>query len=84
MNTINTEFATNLGKEFATQLNDTPNDAQNWRFLGHNDDVPDGDHCEMRDHYNYYDLEQKQIDEIERAYKAGFNSVFVPLNGDEE
>lgn len=83
MNTINTEFATNLGKEFAAQINGSA-DADNWSAMTRDSEVPDGDHCAMRDHYNYYDLEQSQVNEIERAYKAGFNSVFVPTSSDDE
>ena len=73
---INTEFAFNLGAEFAAEINGSA-DADNWSAMDRNDDVPDGDHCAMRDHYGYGELEQREISEIERAYKAGFNSVFI-------
>ena len=73
---INTEFAFKLGAEFATQINGSA-DADNWSLLDRDDEVPDGDHCAMRDNYGYEELEQREISEIERAYKAGFNSVFI-------
>jgi len=77
MNSINTEFAENLGREFAEELNASPADAQNWSRLGKSDDVPDMDYVALRDHYRYGDLEQCEIAEIEQAYRNGFNSAFT-------
>jgi hypothetical protein len=74
---INTEFAFNLGAEFATEINCSP-DADNWHVMACGSEVPDGDYRVLRDHYNYYDLEQNQIAAIEHAYKVGFNSAFIP------
>jgi hypothetical protein len=82
MNTINLEFATKCGENMATELNKTPNDAQNWAPLERGDDVPEFDYIELRTHYG--DVFEENSIEIERAYKAGFNAVFVPLNGDDE
>ena len=76
---INTEFATNLGRECAAQINGST-DADNWSPLDDGSDIPDGDHCAMRDHYKYCELTYVEIRDIERAYCAGFNSVFVPIN----
>ncbi len=81
MNTINLEFAEQLGREFAADVNGSA-DADNWSKLGQNDDVPDGDYVELRDHYGFRDLEHEQIKAIETAYKTAFNSVFVPINAE--
>lgn len=81
MNTINLEFATKCGENMAAELNKNPSEAQNWAPLERGDGVPEFDYIELRAHYG--DLFQENSDEIESAYKAGFNSVFAPLNNDE-
>ena len=83
MSSINTEFATNLGKAFAAQVNGSA-DADNWSALSRDDDIPSEDYVTLREHYGMRDMEFSQVSEIERAYKAGFNSVFVPTTGDDD
>ena len=75
---INTEFAENLGKQFAGEINGSQ-DADNWSPLERGDDAPEFDYIELRTHYG--DMFEENSVEIERAYKAGFNSVFIPPEG---
>ena len=82
MSTINLNFATKCGENMAAELNKTPNEAQNWGALERQDDVPEFDYIELRTHYGV-EFDDNSV-EIERAYKAGFNSVFVPMTGDDE
>ena len=63
-------FAANLGAETAGELNDNPNERQNWSPLEQTDDLPEFDHVALREHYG--DVTR----EIERAYRDAFNTVF--------
>lgn len=73
---LDTKFATNLGAQFAAEINANPSEAQNWRALERGDDLPEFDYIALRDHYNFDNLDQSDINEIERAYRDGFNAVF--------
>lgn len=77
MSAINPEFARNLGKEFAGQLNQSPMESQNWARLERGDDVPEMDYIALSEHYHYDDLEQSEIQEIEQEYKSSFNATFA-------
>lgn len=77
MNAINTEFAKNLAREFAKQINASPAEAQNWARLERGDDVPEMDYIALREHYHYADLDQSEIQEIEQEYKRAFNTTFA-------
>lgn len=76
---MKTTFATELGKEFAAQLNAAPREAQNWSALDRDSTIPDGDYAELRRHFGLESLEHADINAVENAYKAGFNSVFVTI-----
>ena len=76
MTAINTEFAQNLGREFAEELNATPAEAQNWTLLDDGDDVPEMDYIQLREHYDFVTLDEADVRSVERAYKRGFNSAF--------
>ena len=78
MSIINLEFATKCGANMAADINKKPTEAQNWTPLERQDDVPEFDYIELRTHYG--DEFEENSAEIERAYKAGFNAVFVPMN----
>lgn len=71
------DVARALAMEFATQLNNTPNDAENWRALNDNDDLPDGDYTALRQQFG------EVTRDMERAYKSAFNSVFIPVGNGE-
>lgn len=75
MTTINTEFANNLGRQFAAELNSDPKEAQNWNTLDSNSDIPDGDWSALSSHYGD-DADERAVQD---AYRAGFNAVFVHI-----
>ena len=77
MSAINTEFAKTLAREFAEQINASPAESQNWARLERGDDVPEMDYIALRDRYQYADLDQSEIQEIEQAYKSAFNATFA-------
>lgn len=73
---MNTEFAYNLGAEFAAQINDSV-DRDNWSEMDSNADLPEFDYIELKTYYRFDDLESADIRKIESAYRDGFNSVFA-------
>ena len=77
MSAINTEFAKNLAREFAEEINASPAETQNWSRLERDDDVPEMDYIALREHYHYAELDQSEIQEIEQAYKSAFNATFA-------
>lgn len=79
MASINTEFASNLGREFAAQINASPAEAQNWSVMARGEDLPEFDYIALRDHYGFRDMNDADVRAVEDAYRDGFNAVFVPL-----
>ena len=69
MNAI--ETARSLATQFATELNETPNEAQNWSPLDQNDDLPEYDYAALRRQFG------EVTPEMEREYRSTFNSVLV-------
>lgn len=65
------QTAHNLGVEFARQLNDSPNEAQNWSQLEPRDDLPEEDYVNLRREFG------EVTREMERAYREGFNGTFT-------
>lgn len=72
---MNTEFAYNLGAEFGKQVMGSV-DRDNWSEMGSEDDLPEFDYIELRDHYGFDSLESGDVRSIENAYRNGFNSEF--------
>lgn len=75
MSTINTDFASNLGRQFAAELNADPKEAQNWSNLDRDSGIPEGDYSALV--HQYGDNADERA--VQDAYRSGFNSVFVPL-----
>lgn len=71
--TDNTQKAYEQGAAFAEYLNEHPHEAQNWRPLERGDEMPEGDYIELRDQCGGV------TDEMEAAYRKGFNDTFEPL-----
>jgi len=70
MNAI--ESARNLAVQFATELNRSAVDAQNWSPLTENDDLPEFDYVTLRQQFGTVTRG------MERAYRDAFNETFVP------
>ena len=70
-NNIETEIAYAYGKDFAQEVNSSP-DRANWSALGKTDDLPEFDYSAMKALFG------DVTPEIEDAYKAGFNEAFIP------
>ena len=70
-----TNFAVELGRQFAAELNGSPADAQDWSEMSDYSDIPDGDYKALVAHYG----EDGVTREVERAYKRGFNEVFASV-----
>ncbi len=64
---METNFATELGKEFAEQLNNCPQELQNWDRLTEHDQLPNEDYLRLREYYGDVNSD------VERWYRAGFN-----------
>ena len=65
------EYARNLAVNFATELNRSAVDAQNWSPLTENDDLPVFDYVELRIQFG------RVTRAMERAYREAFNATFV-------
>lgn len=76
----NTTFARNIGVQMAEYLNGQSAEAQNWRPMVAGDDIPTEDYVTLANHYGFNDMEQDEISEVERAYRAGFNETFVDVD----
>lgn len=68
MNSI--ETARSIAIEFATELNNTPNELENWHQMDVNDNLPEFDYIALRQQFG------EVTREMERAYKTAFNSTF--------
>lgn len=68
------ETARKSGIAFANELNAAPQEAQNWTALTESDELPPEDYATMAREFGDVTLE------MERSYRAGFNSVFVSVN----
>jgi hypothetical protein len=64
-------MARRIAVEFARELDSNPKQAQNWRALDENDDLPEYDYLTL-------ELEFREVTrEMASAYKSAFNETFV-------
>jgi hypothetical protein len=65
------DMSRRIAVDMARELNSNPKEAQNWRALDENDDLPEYDYLTLK-------LEFREVTrEMERAYKSAFNDAFV-------
>lgn len=69
--------ARQLGIAFATELNDTPQENQNWRLMERGDDLPDADFRTLEKQFGIVTWQMGD------AYRSGFNQTrFHRLSSD--
>jgi len=71
MKSTQTVAAFNYGVEFATYLNDHPEESQNWGKLDRKDGIPEGDYVELTRVFG------DCTPEMEDQFRAGFNATLI-------
>lgn len=75
-NATATSAAYSAGRTFAAELNATPMEAQNWSALDDSDELPEEDYMALDRAFG------EVTEEMEDAYRAGFNDTFVEVAGE--
>lgn len=73
MNTVNLDFAIELGKKTATFFNENPNNDHDFGLFQYHDDLPESEYNILENHYT--EIFNENYTAIEMAYKKSFNET---------